>query len=107
MLDMVLLPGDASVGRRDSTLPTSVLRLQAEYNFSICSLGSTMELAAWTNTRLAQRQAVSLLLRFGDTALPALATPSVLHQEQPADVRACACHAVPSWRRRYSYEYES
>ena len=95
MLDMVLLPGDASVGRRDSTLPTSVLRLQAEYNFSICSLGSTMELAAWTNTRLAQRQAVSLLLRFGDTALPALATPSVLHQEQPADLRACACHAVP------------
>ena len=95
MLDMVLLPGDASVDRRDSALPTSVLRLQAEYNFSICSLGSAMDLAAWTNTRLAQRQAVSLLLRFGDTALPALATPSVLHQEQPADVRACACHAVP------------
>ena len=95
MLDMVLLPGDASVDRRDSALPTSVLRLQAEYNFSICSLGSAMDLSAWTNTRLAQRQAVSLLLRFGDTALPALATPSVLHQEQPADVRACACHAVP------------
>lgn len=92
---MVLLPGDASVDRRDSALPTSVLRLQAEYNFSICSLGSAMDLSAWTNTRLAQRQAVSLLLRFGDTALPALATPSVLHQEQPADVRACACHAVP------------
>ena len=95
MLDMVLLPGDASTDRHDSAVPTSVLRLQGEYNFSICSLGSALDLSAWTNSRLAQRQAVSLLLRFGDMALPALATPSVLHQEQPADVRACACHAVP------------
>ena len=95
MLEMVLLPGDLSVDRRASALPTSVLRLQGEYNFSICSLGSALALSVWTNTRLAQRQAVSLLLRFGDTALPALAMPSVLHQEQSADVRACACHAVP------------
>ena len=91
-LEMVLLPSDSAAV---SSVPTPLLRLQGEFDFSVGGLPDQPAIAAWNNAKLARGQGVRLLVRFGESALSTIATPTLLHQEQPTDVRACMCHAVP------------